>query len=338
MMLFPLRSWRGLWRSGLLCGICLAPSSVAAQAVNMEVVGVIAGPADIVRVNGSFAYVAAGPSLTVFDIGNPAAPARRGLVTLPEAIIGMALSGSRAYVANGLHGLAIVDLANPDAPTLAGSIKTPGEALRVAVTGTKALVVNRLSGVEVIDVSNPARPVSVGSHYTEGYARDIAVADALGFVVDSSTDLAIIDVSTATPTALSTQESGVPPGIVAVPQPAPASGPRTVYILGGGVLQVYDVSNPASPRKGATAKIAGGVQAVAFQGSLGHVASGANGLQIVDVSDPAKPSIVGSYKTTGAARDVAIAGPLILVAVQAGKAGSNATGASQAGVYILRQR
>jgi len=338
MMRLPMRSWRGRWLPGLLCAICLAPSPGAAQTVNMDVVGIIAGPADIVRVNGSFAYVVAGPSLTVFDIGNPAAPARKGSVKLPDAIIGMALSGSRAYVANGLRGLAIVDLANPDMPAVVGSIKTPGEALRVAVTGTKALVVNRLSGVEVIDVSNPAQPVSVGSHYTEGYARDVAVADALAFIVDSSTDLAIVDVSKGTPTALSTQESGVPPGIVAVAQPASASGPRTVYLLGGGVLQVYDVSNPAAPKKGATFKIAGGVQAVAFQGSLGHVAAGANGLQIVDVSDPANPSIVGSYKTTGAARDVATAGPLVLVAVQAGKAGSNAAGASRAGVYILRQR
>lgn len=337
MMPLPMRSWRGLWRSGLLYAICLAPSPVAAQAVNMEVVGVIAGPAELVRVNGSFAYVVASPSLTVFDLSNPASPTRKGFLTLPGTIYGLAITGSLAYVANGLDGLAIVDLSNPDAPAVIGSIKTPGEALRVAVTGTRALVVNRLSGVEVVDVSNPARPVSVGSHYTDGYARDIAAAGALAYVVDSTNDFAVVDISKATPTEVSKQGSALPTGIVALSQPAAASGPGTAYVVGGGVLQVYDVSDPAAPKRLAAPKIAEQAQAVLFHGSRAYMAAGANGLQIVDVSDPRSPRTVGVYKTAGSARDVAVAGPLIFVAVAGGK-GSSATATSPAGVYILRQR
>src|SRR5262249_50308644 len=54
------------------CGSCLlyatwlvCSAAVAAQGLSMEMVGLIEGPADVVRVNGSFAYVAAGQSLTV---------------------------------------------------------------------------------------------------------------------------------------------------------------------------------------------------------------------------------------------------------------------------------
>lgn len=327
------------------CGSCLlyatwlvCSAAVAAQGLSMEMVGLIEGPADVVRVNGSFAYVAAGQSLTVFDIANPAAPARKGSLKLPEAIYGMTMVGPLAYVANGLRGLAIVDVAKPDAPTVRGSIKTPGEALKVVITGTKALVVNRLSGVEVIDVSNPAQPVSVGSHYTDGYARDIAVAGAVAYVVDSTNDLAVIDVSKATPTELSKQGAGMPTGIVAVAQPAAAAGGGTVYVVGGGALQVYDVSDPAAAKRVASPKIAEQAQAAVFHGSLGYLAAGANGLQVVDVSDPKAPRIAGSYKTPGIARDVAVAGPLVLLAVQSGKRAQGAAGTSPAGVYILRQR
>lgn len=338
MMPLSSRSSCGLLCSGLLSAICLAPAArVAAQAVNLEPVGVIAEPADVVRVNGSFAYVAAGPRFTVFDIANPASPTRKGSLTFPDTIYGMSIVGSVAYLANGLRGLAIVDLANADAPSVIGSIKTPGEALRVVLTGTKALVVNRLSGVEVIDVSNPARPVSVGSHYTDGYARDIAVAGAVAYVVDSTNDLALLDVSKAPPTELSRQGAGLTTAIVAVSQPAATSGNGTAYVVGGGALQVYDVSNPAAARRVASPKIAEQAQAAVFHGSLGYIAAGANGLQVVDVSDPKAPRIVGSYKTPGVARDVAVASPLVLVAV-AGPKGSSAASTSPAGVYILRQR
>ena len=106
---------------------------------------------------------------------------------------------------------------------------------------------------------------------------------------------------------------------------------------GGGVLQVYDVSDPAAARRVAAPKIAEQAQAVLFHGSVAYMAAGSNGLQIVDVSEPRNPKTVGFYKTPGPARDVTVAGPLILVAVAAPK-GSSPTGASSAGVYILRQR
>lgn len=316
---------------------CLAPSVVAAQALNMDVVGVIPGPAEMVRVSGSSAYVAAGQTLSVFDIANPAAPTRKGVLTLPETIHALTVSGSLVYVANGLHGLAIVDPSRPEAPAVVGTIKLPGEAVRVAVTGTKALVANRMSGVEVIDVANPARPAQLGSHYTDGYTRDVAGAGAVAYIVDSSTDFALVDLSKAAPTEISRQESGTTSTIVAVMAPATASGATMAYIVGGGVLQVYDVSNPSAPKKVASPKIADQALAVAFQGSLGYIAAGSNGLQIVDVADPRNPKTVGFYKTAGAARDVAVAGPLILVAVSGTKGGS-ASGTSPPGVYILRQR
>jgi hypothetical protein len=293
-------------------------------------------------------------------VGNPALPKVRGSFTFPEPIYGIAASGAVVHVANGVGGLAILDVSNPDAPRLLGSLKTRGVALRVAVAGTKAVVGDRTSGVEVIDVSNPAKPVLVGIHYTSGYVTDVAAAGSLAYVVDASTDLSVIDISkSGSPDEVSVQESSHRTDIIAT---APADGPTgaamLVCISGGGLLQVYDVSDPSAARRLSTYKIpersagqsrrAVGAQrswtsvagGLAFDGSLAYVAGGMEGLQIVGLSDPAKPRIIASHQAAGPARDVAAAGQLIFVVVgdtRATPQESDATDAAHVGVVILRR-
>jgi hypothetical protein len=332
------------WSCLALC--CSLP--LYAQTLKLEHVGTISERADTVRANGTYAYLGAGQTLSVVDVTDLSAPKLRGTLTLPGPVYAIALAGSLAYVANGLPGLAVVDVSKPDAIAVVGSLRTPGEALRVAVTGTKAVVVNRASGLEVIDVSNAAKPASLGSFYTEGYARDVAVSGPLAYVVDSTTDFSIVDLSKpGPPTDVSTQELGVRSDNVAVtPSEGSTRGANAAYLLGGGVLQVLDVSNPSAPAKVTTYKLPGRAPtcgappcaALATRGSLAYVAAGAEGVQIVDVSDPSKPVLAGSYRTAGPARDVAVAGSLIFVVVGEARppAGSNAAGAP-AGVLILRQ-
>lgn len=310
------------------CSLVVA-MPLASQTVALEQVGALPGPADLVRVSGDYAYVGAGRTLSVVDIRDLATPRVRGSVTLSEPIYSLTLSGTNGYVANGLRGLAVLDLSNPDAPRSIGSHQTPGEALRVALTGTRALVVNRMSGMEAIDVSDPARPVSLGSYYTEGYARDVAAAGSLAYVVDSSADFAVVDLSKpGEPKGLSTQLSSTPTAFVAVERPGvPGQDPKIVYVVGGGVLQVYDVANPSTPRKMTTVKISDRTQAVVVEGAVAYLAAGAEGLQIIDLSNPAVPIVAGSYRTPSAARDVAVAGPLVFVTV-----------ASPPGVLVFRKR
>lgn len=331
---------------------------VSAQ-TRLEVVGSIPGPAEHVRVQGTYAYVVAGPRLSIVDVNNPALPKVRGSFTLPEPIYGVAVSGVAVYVANGVGGLAILDVSDPDAPRLLGSLKTRGVALRVAVAGTKAVVGDRTSGVEVIDVSNPAKPVLLGSHYTSGYVTDVAASGSLAYVIDASTDLSLIDISkSGPPDEVSVQESSHRTDIIATaPANSSTRAATLVCISGGGLLQVYDVSDPSTARRVSTHKIpertagqakrAAGPQrswtsvagGLAFDGSLAYVAGGSEGLQIVDLSDPARPKMIAFHRTVGPARDVAAAGQLVFVVV--GETGtapqeSNAD-ARQAGVVVLRR-
>jgi hypothetical protein len=344
---------KGLVRSSLRCMAlslswgCLATFTavLSAQTPKLAPVGAIAGPADLVEVHGTYAYVAAGPTLRVVDVKDVSAPRVTGTFTFPYRIWAFALSGSLAYVAGDWSGLTILDVSDPAAPRLRGSFKTLGQAWGVAVSGTQAVVANQMSGIDIVDVSDPDKPVSVGSYFTEGYARDVAASGSLAYVVDQPTGFSILDVSKAgQPTEVSSQQSTQGGLFVAVSESpgSAAAGPKLACVLGGrglqgggGPIQIYDVSNPSAPVKLASYKTPGRAFRFNLQGSLAYVADGPGGLQVIDLSNPAEPTIAGSYTTAGPARDVTVAGSHAYVVVGETSQGTDPkTGGT--GVLILR--
>ena len=280
-------------------------------------VGTIASPADRVQVQGKYAYLVAGKTLTLVDISNPAAPTRTGAYTFPEKIWGFRVVGSMVYVAADFFGLGLLDVSNPAAPALRGSLKTGGQAKNVAVFGTKAVVADHMTGIDYIDVSNPAKPASLGSFFLDGYARDVVAAGPLAYAVDAPAGLYVFDLSKPGPLdTVNSQQSASAPGSIVVSDVSTAQGPKVAVLVGTGGLQVYDVSNPAAaPVKAATYRTPGGrPQRVALNGTQVYVADGPAGLQVVDLSTPSMPRLVGTYKTDTPARDVAVAGSLVFVA------------------------
>ena len=300
----------------------------AAQTLRFTQVGAISGPADLIRVEGAWAYVSAGKTLTVFDISKPEAPKRAGNYTFPEKIWGFRVVGSLVYVAADFFGLGVLDVSNPSAPTLRGSLKTPGQAKNVAVFGTKALVADHMSGLDYIDVSNAATPVKVGSLFLEGYARDVIAAGSLAYAIDAPTGLYVLDLAKADPLEpLSTVQSANAPGFIELSDSS--ASPRLACLVGAGLLQIYDVTNPAAPVKVATLKTPGRPLRASLKGRLAYLADGPEGLQVVDLSTPAKPTIVGGHKAAAPARDVAVAGSHVFVVLGGREGGGE--------VVVLRQ-
>jgi hypothetical protein len=135
-----------------------------------------------VAVAGSYAYTADLYGLTVYDVSDPANPAKVGELLLPEEASGVAVSGSVAYVADGESGLQIIDVTDPSAPSRLGSYDTPGYAWDVALFGNVAYVADEASGLQIIDVSDPTAPSLIGSVATRRPALDVAVEPATGTV------------------------------------------------------------------------------------------------------------------------------------------------------------
>jgi len=297
--------------------VAVAGVRPAAQALQFTRVGTIPGPADLVRVDGGHAYVASAKTLTIFDVAKPDAPKKMGVHAFPEKIWGFRVNGPTVYVAADFYGFAMLDVSNPAAPSLRGVLKTPGQAKNVAIYGTKALVADHMSGVDYLDISNPAQPKKLGSFFLDGYARDVVAAGPLAFAVDSPSGLYVLDLDRPDPieSAVGSLQSASTPSFVEISEPS--TSPRLVCIVGAGLLQFYDVSNPATPTKLSTLKTPGRPIRATFKGKFAYVADGVEGLQVVDLSAPTAPKIVGSFKTPAPARDVAVDNGIVYVVVGA---------------------
>lgn len=308
----------------------------AAETLQFTQIGTIPGPADLIQVDGTLAYIAAGHTFTSVDISNPAAPKRGGTYTFPERIWGFRVVGSTAYVAADFFGLGILDVSNPAAPTLLGSFKTPGQAKNVAVFRTQALVSDHMSGVDHIDISNPARPVALGSFFLDGYSRDVAASGPMAYAVDAPAGVYVFDLSKPGPLdTVSSQQTATAPGSIELSDPS-AEGPQIAVLLGGGMLQVYDLSNPTAPVKVGTHETSGVRSSRAtLEGKVAYVPDLRDGLQVVDLSKPTTPRVVATYKTAEPVRDVAVGGSLVYVVVGPPAHGNIPAGAGQ--VLILRE-
>lgn len=286
---------------------------VAGADVVFQPVGSIPVRAESVELQDGLAFVVAGKTLSIFDVRNPAAPRALGSYTFPEEIWAFRLHGRTAYVGVNFFGLGILDVSNPSSPVLRGSFKTPGQAKIGAIFGHRALVVDHMEGIVEVDITNPAAPTSPGSFFLDGYARDVVTAGPIAYAVDSPTGLYVFDLSKPGPLEpIASLQTGTALRTVDV---SSEGGAPIVVAVGGGSLQVYEVSNPAAPVRMAPFRTPGGAQRVALKGRLAYVADAAAGVTVVDLTNPAAPTVIGTHKTATNARDVAVADGLVLVAL-----------------------
>jgi hypothetical protein len=271
----------------------------SAQTDSFTQVASIPGPADLVQVHGTRAYVVGHHTLRIFDVTSVAAPRELGTYTFPEKIWGIEVMEPLIYVAADFFGLGILDVSNPAAPRLRGSLKTPGQAKSVAVVGAKAAVADHMSGVDFVDTSNADKPTMLGSFYLEGYAREVAAFGSLTYAVDAPAGVYTFDMTQpGAPEPVHAQQTATAPGMIVVSDPK-ASAPKLAVMVGGGSVQVYDLSKPASPARLAALKTPSGrpIRA-ALHGSHAFVADWREGLQVVDLSNPKAPRVVASHKTS----------------------------------------
>ena len=192
-----------------------------------------------------------------------------------------------------------------------------------------------MEGVVFVDLSNETAPSQIGTFFLEGYARDIVTLGSMAYAMDSPTGLYVFDLSGTGPWE--------PVGVLHTPLPPRRStevfdlsggqGRRILCGVGGGGLQVYDVTDPVAPVKAAAFDTPGRAQAVAINSDLAYVADGQAGLQVIDLSTPSAPRVVGGFETARPARDVAASDSLVLVVVGDGESAGEGRE-----VLILRKR
>jgi hypothetical protein len=314
--------WLGLLSVGWLWAGSVTTGPVAAQSLQLTPTGSIAAAAELIEVQGDRAYLAAGMTLTVFDVSSPTTPTTLGAYTFQDRIWNFVVVGSLAYVAIDRAGLAILNVSS-GRPELRGSLKTPGQAKSVAVSGATALVTDTVSGLDIIDLSDPAKPRLTGSAFLEGFSTDVVIAGPLAFAADRPTGFYVFDVSKpgrVDPVGMS--QAAAPNNTMRAQLAvlrAPGEGQQTVLLVAGGMLQMFDVSTASAPAKLAPFRTPGGAVRVALKDQTAYVADGPEGLQVVDLSMPAQPRIVATFKTASPARDVALGNAVVYVALASGE-------------------
>jgi hypothetical protein len=283
--------------------------------------GSIAGPIEMIRVQGQRAYVTNGSTLTALDLTTPGAPKPVGSYTFPERIWGLRVVGSSVFVSADRFGLGIVEFGPNGTATLRGSVKTPGQAKSVSVSGGIALVTDFVSGLDVIDIANPSQPVVRESVFLEGLATDVVTSGSFAYAADRPTGFYVFDLSKRTPLEpIGSLQSAVPNNTQRAQLEVidNAGGQRIVVLVAGGLLQLFDVSTPSTPAKLPPFKTPGNANRIAMKGTIAYVADGPEGIQMVDLANPSSPRIVASFKTSAPARDVVVSDSFVFVGLASG--------------------
>ena len=289
----------------------LVGSPTAAQPPTLELLATLEGPASLVAVDGDHAYVSADNQLRIVDLSEPARPTVRGSLSVIGRIYFIYAVDQTVYLASGLDGLHIVDVSNPFSPQLLSTHQTAGQALDVTIFGSTALIPNLMTGMEVVDVSDRSDPVLLSTEETPGYQWGIGSHGPHVFVVDQPYGLHLYDVSNPeAPTALGVRESEQPVQSVSFGDDNQA---YVVYARSG-LVEVLDISDPASLRSLGSYQSSGRFQRVAVRGTRLLTPMGGAGVELVDVSNPSAPTFIGSYDTPGTPSGVALTEELIVVA------------------------
>ena len=246
-----------------------------------------------VKVVGTTAYVVGTGGLTTVDVSNPVAMRLLGTYNTLETYE-VAISGNRAYLAEGYNGLTVLDINNPANPQYQ-SLLSIDPALGVQVVGN------------IVYYTTTNRLFATGSFGTVssdnlGKIKDVFVSGSRAYITHYDGKISIFDVSI--PGTLTLLGSYTTPG---ASWDVRAVGP-TLYIAdGANGLIIADASNPQNVQQlGRYATWA--AQAVRASGRYAYVASGLAGLRVIDLQDPILPREVGSAPTVLPATKIEVVG------------------------------
>jgi hypothetical protein len=264
------------------------------------------------------------------------------------ALLDVAVSGNRAYVAQGAI-VRVFDISDPSTPLELGKTDVlPNTVLRLRVSGDRVYAACCEAGLQIIDVSNPAAPISVGGCETPDFADGVALSGGYAYMSDEGSGLRVIDVSDpSSPTTVGHWDfdaaedvavsgnyayvAGNWAGLQVIDVSNPTNpvqvgqyaGPfawsvavsgRYAYQVGDR-LTIIDVSNPAAPvAVGTYQDFVHFPNAIAVSGDRAYVANLDGSLDVLDVSDRTKPTRIGSLDITGEGDGVAVCGDCVYLA------------------------
>jgi hypothetical protein len=257
---------------------------------------------------GDYLYTTGYSGLSVYDLTDPLAPRR--VKKFPE-VKGrqMVVEDNTLYVTARADGLWIVDIANPPETSIITRFDTAEMATGIDAVGDIVFVSERIYGTEILDCSNKKHPKSLG-FLRGGEMQSVRYIDNRLYggnwghgrihITDFSNPSKPVELK---PIHMDGYADGMwVDGNICYG----ATGmharkvPRSEQANRGNGLEIFDLSNPKSPRQ------LGGVKfpewklmyldawSVQVSDGLAYVTNSNNGLYVVDVKNSKKPFITAS--------------------------------------------
>ncbi|MGD8569902.1 MAG: Calx-beta domain-containing protein [Gammaproteobacteria bacterium] len=283
-----------------LSGSITGKHIVSPAGVNVARVGEMVGglPRKVV-VKDDYAYVAAGGVLSIVDISNPAKPTQVSYYESNPSgsVVGIAVSGNYAYLADSTAGLQILDISDPTLPKLMSSI-SPLDAYDVAIYGNYAFVAGGSWGLNIYDVSVPTAPQFLWK-VTIANANSVAISGNYAYVTDQSVGLQVLDISDLAVQPVITETISVDPNLTNEQFYDVAIGTdgRYAYIAADSYgVQVVDISTPGIWTPVVLYKDGYFSRNISIQGNYAYVAD-IVGLLVLDLSAPDSPQTAGYFNS-----------------------------------------
>ncbi|MBL9134808.1 MAG: hypothetical protein JNK85_03020 [Verrucomicrobiales bacterium] len=291
----------------------------------------------------------AGAPLQIWDLTSPASPSLLGSLDISGIAYGIDRAGDFVFLADGGAGLRVFNVRDPARPQLVGVLAGLGHVDRVVVSENRAILAARQRGVHVVDVSDPTRPRLMATYDSPGYAFDVAAAGNLVYIADFTGGLRVLDVGTPeAPRLVGTWTNAEPFGValkdnlalvttqsrtwvvdISDPtQPKPLGpglsvGGNDAIIVGnlaycyGGLLSIFDISNPLSPVL-LSQTVASGCQQMVVKGTRAFAAMSPPSIAEFDISVPTKPVRVAEWTGNLSAWGLVLSDDVLFVAMGSG--------------------
>ena len=238
------------------------------------------------------AYLASGfyDGLEILDATDPTAPRSLGSLNTPGRAYGIALSGERAYLADGFEGLTVCDISDPAAPALVYSDDTPGYAHELTIRGSTLYVADGESGLRLYDITQGNHPQFITHYDPPGDVRAVTVDDTFAWLIGGVTDgVMAVDITNPIP-----MEQIGNYGLMGV-DIAIADNIAYVADQRAGV-RLFDISDSSTPVHLKTVKTPGAAAHVIIEGDRLYVADWTDDLWIYDRADPEEPQLLSASR------------------------------------------
>lgn len=213
-------------------------------------------------------------NMHAMDVSAPASPVEAGSFdTEGHHSLGIWNDGSRVVLANSTYGVRILDTAGAQV-TQKGAFKSPGRILGCAGAGSYAYLAAGENGLKVYDVTDPAKPALTATLALDGFANGIFIRNGLAYVAELL--------------GAGEEESE------------------------GGLLEIIDIQNPASPAIKGSVSLPGQPVDVVVKDAIAYVALQTAGAALVDVANASSPVVLSTYDTLGICYGVDLLGSFLV--------------------------